>query len=74
MKDPRLIEKLRVKAQDSRKAAIRLFCLECVCFSEAEVTRCTGMNCPLFKWRKGRVLGEEVEEGDDLELEEASAA
>ena len=35
----------------SRKAAIRAFCLECVCWSEQEVRLCTAPACPLFEFR-----------------------
>ena len=35
----------------SRKAAVRMFCLECVGYSEREVSLCTDPYCPLFKYR-----------------------
>ena len=33
--------------------AIRLNCLECVCWSPSEVKNCTGKLCPLFPYRFG---------------------
>lgn len=38
-------------SKQSRKAAVRAFCLECVCYQEAEVRRCTSPGCPLFEFR-----------------------
>jgi len=37
---------------NSRKAAIRAFCLECVAWSEHEVRLCTALACPLFEFRE----------------------
>lgn len=42
----------RATRTTSRKAAIKVFCLECVSFSETEVTNCTDKECPLYKYRK----------------------
>lgn len=36
----------------SRKAAIRLMCLQCVSWSPAEVKACTVPDCPLFPFRE----------------------
>lgn len=36
----------------SRKAAIRSFCLECLCYQEKEVINCTDTNCPLWRYRE----------------------
>lgn len=33
--------------------AIRLNCLECVCWSASEVKRCTGKLCALYPYRLG---------------------
>ncbi len=33
--------------------AIRLNCLECVCWSASEVKNCTGKLCPLYPYRLG---------------------
>ena len=41
----------RAYAGKSRKAAIRAFCLECVCWSADEVRRCTAPACPLYEFR-----------------------
>jgi len=37
---------------NSRKAAIRAFCLECVGWSENEVRLCKAPACPLFEFRE----------------------
>ena len=37
--------------------AIRLNCLECVCWSASEVKHCTANICPLFLYRFGKVPG-----------------
>ena len=57
-----LVEELRQKhpvmarqaANGSRRAAIRLFCLDCMGGSAAEVARCASKGCPLWPHRKGR--------------------
>ena len=36
---------------NSRKTAIRAFCLECVSWSPAEVAKCTALACPLHEYR-----------------------
>ena len=38
----------------SRKKAIRYKCLDCCCFSSAEVKACTSYTCPLWTWRTGK--------------------
>jgi hypothetical protein len=35
----------------SRKAAIKAFCLECVCWQKEEVRLCTALACPLYSYR-----------------------
>jgi len=52
---PRKYKKLYEKAMNSksRKAKIRFFCLECVGFSEIEVTLCTDKSCPFYDVRRG---------------------
>lgn len=40
-----------MKTGKSRKAAIKLMCLECVGGSRADVARCTDGGCPLFLYR-----------------------
>ncbi len=37
--------------------AIRLNCLECVCWSAFEVKNCTSILCPLFPYRLGKAPG-----------------
>ena len=34
--------------------AIRLRCLDCCCFQEAEVVACGAVTCPLYPYRKGK--------------------
>lgn len=48
---PKKYRGLENKVDSSRKAAIRLFCLECVGFAQEEVRLCAGKDCPLFHWR-----------------------
>lgn len=36
----------------SRKCAIRTFCLECVGWNRAEVSRCSDLGCPLWAFRE----------------------
>ena len=36
----------------SRKSAVRAFCLECVGWSQTEVQICTARACPLFEFRE----------------------
>ena len=38
----------------TRGKAIRLKCLDCCCGNNAEVRRCTAVNCPLHRYRMGR--------------------
>lgn len=39
-------------ARKSRKAAIRSFCLECMAYNTKEITNCTDIGCPLYKYRE----------------------
>ena len=50
---PRKYRKLYQKAinNNSRKTAIRMFCIECVGYEGKEVPLCTDKGCPLFKYR-----------------------
>ena len=48
---PRQYQKLYAKRNTSRKAAIRMACLECVGFIAKEVELCTEETCPLYRWR-----------------------
>ena len=38
----------------SRKAAIKAFCLECVCWQKEEVRLCSSLACPLYPYRPYR--------------------
>ena len=60
----RLVDELRErnpvlaeKAKTQRRAAIRLFCLECVGGSQREVIACTTQKCPLYPFRRGTFEG-----------------
>lgn len=50
---PKRYEKLYKKAMlgRSRKAAMRMFCLECVGYENSEVSLCTDPECPLYPYR-----------------------
>jgi len=50
---PRQYQKLYAKRNTSRKAAIRMACLECMGYVSKEVEVCTEASCPLYKWRIG---------------------
>ncbi|MHC4130486.1 MAG: hypothetical protein ACYSSP_03540 [Planctomycetota bacterium] len=39
----------------SRRAAIKAFCLECVCWHKEEVRLCSSPACPLFPYRPYRI-------------------
>jgi len=41
----------RAWGRQSRKAALRGFCLMCVDYNRAEVERCTAPACPLWEYR-----------------------
>ena len=43
-------------------AAIRLFCLECMGGSPAEIDACTAPECPLYSHRSGRRPAPQKEE------------
>ena len=49
---------LRAMAGRSPTAAIKSFCLECVGWQRAEVTRCTALACPLYGYRPFRATKE----------------
>ena len=46
---------LRTWTGNSREAAFRAFCLECVGYESAEVNRCTVPACPLYTFRGRRL-------------------
>ena len=45
------------RGEASPRAAIKSFCLECVCWDRGEVRRCTGGECPLWLYRPFRQGG-----------------
>jgi len=47
----------RAMSGRSRKAAIRSFCLECVCWREQEVESCPDLGCPLHPYRSNQHKG-----------------
>ena len=59
----------------SRSKAIRLKCIDCCCGNMAEVRRCPSTSCPLWRYRMGRELKDEISEEnlencDDFEDED----
>lgn len=49
---PEKYDDMAKKAENgSRKAAIRLHCLECVGWQSKEVRLCTAKKCPLYRYR-----------------------
>ena len=42
---------LRAMGGNDRRAAVKSFCLECVCWQREEVKLCTSTACPLYKYR-----------------------
>ncbi len=53
----------RAMSGGSRKAAMRIFCLECVDYSEMEVSLCTDTNCPLYPYRGNKTVCPPHKEG-----------
>lgn len=43
---------LRAWKGQSRKSAMRAFCLECMGYQSAEVNRCTSLACTLYGYRE----------------------
>lgn len=46
---------VRAWTGNSRKAAMRAFCLECMGFESAGVNGCTAPACPLYPYREDRL-------------------
>ncbi len=42
-----------VEVELTPRKAIKKHCLECMCFVQPEVSKCTSVNCPLFPFRLG---------------------
>lgn len=41
----------KARSGQSRSAAIKAFCLQCVGFVRKDITRCTAKQCPLYVYR-----------------------
>jgi hypothetical protein len=63
---------LKAMSGKSRRAAMRAFCQECVCYSRAQVRDCTGYTCPMYPYRpyQGGTDEPEPENGDPEPEEE----
>lgn len=50
---PKIYRKTYQKAviHGSKPAAIKAFCLECVCWQKNEIINCTSLDCPLYAVR-----------------------
>jgi len=50
---PKIYRKIYEKAviNGSKPAAIKAFCLECVCWQKNEIINCTSLDCPLYAVR-----------------------
>ena len=50
---PRMYRKIYEKAVtgSSKPAAVKAFCLECVCWQKNEIINCTAVTCPLYAVR-----------------------
>jgi len=49
----KMVEDMYRGKKISRSKAVRLFCLSCVGFQQAEVDNCCGTDCVLFPFRSG---------------------
>ena len=59
----------------SRSKAIRLKCIDCCCGNMAEVRKCPADSCPLWRYRMGKeikdeISAENIEFSDDFEDED----
>ena len=60
---PQRYKALQKKARGgSRKAAMRLKCLDCSCWVATEVTKCTCNQCALYPFRTGVFVKKSVPE------------
>jgi hypothetical protein len=57
----------------SMKAAIKAFCLECVCWQKEEVRLCTSFACPLYNYRPYKNDSKEVDNRTGLGAESKSS-
>ena len=53
----------------SHKAAIKIFCLECVCWQKEEVRLCTSLVCPLYSYRPYKIDSKQAAKASRLALE-----
>ena len=55
-----------------RAKAIRLKCIDCCCGNTAEVRKCPAESCPLWRFRMGREIKEDLDGlSDDFEDEDS---
>ena len=47
----------------NRKYAVRMFCVECMGYEQAEIPRCTSLACPLYPYRALGVPDKDSPEG-----------
>jgi hypothetical protein len=59
---PQLYRGIAATAMQSRAAAVKLFCLQCVGYVRKDVTNCTATGCALHRWRPYQQAEEDVEE------------
>ena len=58
----------------SRKAAIKAFRLECVCWQKEEVRLCTSLACPLYPYRPYKNSSKQAPESISLRAESKKTA
>ena len=55
----------------TRAKAIRLKCIDCCCGNTAEVRKCPAEHCPLWRYRMGKEIKDEIDEhANDFEDED----
>lgn len=50
----KVMEEIKKGKRQSPLTAIRLHCLECMCWQPSEVAKCPSKDCILYKFRKGK--------------------
>lgn len=53
-----------------RAKAIRLKCLDCCAYQQAEVRKCPATSCPLWRFRMGREIKDEENPSFSDEIED----
>ncbi len=53
----------------SMKAAVKAFCLECVCWQKEEVRLCTSLACPLYPYRPYKDSSKQASERPGFSVE-----